>query len=104
MVARERLARLQLHLRPSAVLTAVAVAGEEECVRDLAAETARDVDEPREPDDRRAREGESLGTDDTIGIRFDDLGLAVDDETKGATKRNHRQWLERSIESETAND
>ena len=51
MVARQALAVAQLELAPVAVLAAVAVAGEEECVGDLATEAAGNVNELDQPDD-----------------------------------------------------
>jgi len=55
VVARQRLAGLELDLQAAAVLTAVAVAREEEGVRNLAAEAAWNMDEAHQPDHRRAR-------------------------------------------------
>ena len=80
VIARERFARLQLDLKPAAVLAAVAIAREEERVGDLAAESAGDVNEPRQPDDCRARKRESLGADHLVVICLDDLGLSVNDQ------------------------
>src|SRR5437870_10177501 len=56
MVAREGFARLELDLKASAVLTAVASAREEEGVRYLSAEAAWDVDEPHQSNHCRTRQ------------------------------------------------
>src|SRR5256885_1278638 len=97
MIARERLSRLQLHLRTPAILATVAIAREEEGVRHLAPEAARHVDELHEPDDRRARQREPLGADEAPRIALHDLRLAIEHETKRPTHGNHRQRLERRI-------
>src|SRR6266542_767483 len=102
MIARHRFARPQIELRPSAVLTAVAVAREKECVRNLAAEAAGNVNEASEPDDRGTRNSQPLGADDTIVVGLDDLRLSIYDKTKRPTKRDHRQRLKRSIQCKTA--
>ena len=60
VVARERLARLELRHVAAAVLAHVAVAREEERVRHLPAETPRHVDELREADYGWPRHGQSL--------------------------------------------
>ena len=104
VVARERLARLELDRRAAAVLAAVVIAREQEGVRHLPAEAPRHVDELRQPDDRGARHREPLGAHDAVVIRFDDLGLAVDHEAKRPTHRDHGQRLERRIQCQTAND
>ena len=85
-------------MAPMAVLAAVAVAGEEECVGDLATEAAGDVHELHQPDDGRFRKGQPFAADEGIGVRFDDLGLALDDETEGPAHRDHRQRLKGGIQ------
>src|ERR1043165_290256 len=97
MIARQRLARLELHHVPAAVLAAVMVAREQERVRDLPAEAPRDVNELREANDRRPRQREALGADNAIRIGLDDLSLAVDDQTQSAPHGHHRERLERSV-------
>src|SRR5260370_25093528 len=61
MIAREALALPQLRLRTAAELAAVVVAGEQECVGDLAAEAARNVDEANQSNDSPACHRHSLG-------------------------------------------
>src|SRR5687768_9724629 len=90
VVARERLTRPEFRDRPPAELAAIAVAGEQERVGDLAAEAARDVDELRQADDRRARQGEPFGTHRTACVGFDDFGLAIDDKSQCTLQRHHR--------------
>ena len=51
VIPRQALAVPQLELASMAVLAAVAVAGEEECVGDLATKAAGDVHELDQPDD-----------------------------------------------------
>ena len=80
MVARQRLARLELDLKTAAILAAVAIAREEEGVRHLAAETAGHVDEPRQPDDCRARQRQPFGANHPVRVRLDYLGFAVNDQ------------------------
>src|SRR5690349_9205710 len=63
VVARQTLALPQLLLRAAAELAAVVVAGKQERVGDLAAETARDVDEADQPDDSRAWHRHSFAMD-----------------------------------------
>jgi hypothetical protein len=94
VVAGERFARLELRHVAAAVLTAIVVAREQEGVRDMAAESARHMHEPRQANDGGARDCEPLRPDQPVGISFDDLGFAVDHEPQSTLHRNHRQWLE----------
>ena len=64
MVSREALAMAELDLAALTVLAAVVVAGEEECVGDLAAEAAGDVHELDEAYDGGSGERESFAADD----------------------------------------
>jgi len=81
----------------AAVLAAIAVAGEEEGVRHLAAEAARHVNELHEPDDRGARQREALRAHEPPWIALDDFCLAVEHKPKRPTHGYHGQRLERSI-------
>jgi hypothetical protein len=54
------------------------VAREEEGVRHVPPEAARDVDETREPNDGGARNREPLRSHETIVIGLDDFSFAVD--------------------------
>ena len=98
VIPRQALAVPQLALAPMAVLAAVAVAGEEECVGDLAAEAAGDVDELDQPDDGWFGKCEPFASDDVARVRFDDLGLALDDQPKGPADRDHGQRLEGGVQ------
>jgi len=91
VIARERLARLELRDVASTVLAAIVIAREQERVRHLSAEPPRNVNELCESDDRRARQREPLRSNDAIMVRLDNLGFAVDDEAKGPSHRDHRQ-------------
>jgi len=94
MVARERFTRPELGRRASAVLTAVVISREQKRVRHLAAETARDVDELRQPNHGGAWHGHALGANDLSSLRFDDFRLSVDDEPQSPTHGDHGQGLE----------
>jgi hypothetical protein len=72
-----------------AVLAAVTIASEEECVGDLTAEAAGNVNELDESYDRRFGKRQTFASNEVGPIRFDDLGLALDDQTKGTPDRYH---------------
>ena len=98
VIPRQALAVPQLELAPVAVLAAVAVAGEEECVGDLATEAAGDVHELDQADDGWFGKCEAFTSDDVACVRLDDLGLALDDEPQGPADRHHGQRLERGVQ------
>src|SRR5439155_15935957 len=104
VVARQRLAGLELDLQAAAVLTAVAVAREEEGVRNLAAEAAWNMDEAHQPDHRRARQRQLLRANYAIRIGLDDLRFSIDHQPQGAAQRHHCQRLKRSVQCQTTND
>src|SRR5580765_3210112 len=85
VVARERLAVLELRDVSPAVLAPIMVAREQERVRHLPAEAPRHMNELRETDDGGPGHREALRPHDTIEVRLDDLGFAVDHETKRPT-------------------
>ena len=97
MISRETLPVAQVGLTPMAILAAVAIAGKEECVGDLAAEAAGNVDELDESYDRRFRERQTFASNAVAPIRFDDLGFALDHQPKGAPDRDHGQRLKRGV-------
>jgi hypothetical protein len=66
------------------------IASEQESVRHLPPESARNVDELGQANDRRARQSEPLRSNDAILVRLDNLGFAVDHEAKGPAHRDHR--------------
>jgi hypothetical protein len=80
-----------------AILTAVTIASEEESVGDLAAEAAGDVHEPDQAYDRRFGQRKTFTSNAVAAIRLDDLGLALDDQTKSTPDRDHRQRLEGGV-------
>ena len=104
MVACERLARLELDLVSAAVLAAIAVSREQEGVGHLPAESPGHVDEPRQPDDKRTWQRQSLGADHPIGISFDDFRFSVNDQPQRSSERHHGERLERSVQCKTAYD
>jgi hypothetical protein len=89
MIPSEAFAVAELPLSPVTVLAAVAVASEEECVGDLTAEAAGYVHELDETDDGGFRQCQSFTSDYVAGVRLDDLGFPLDDETKGSPERDH---------------
>jgi hypothetical protein len=97
MIARETLPVPQIELTPVAVLAAVAIASEEECVGDLAAEAAGDVHELDQAYDRRFRERQPFTSNDVAPIRFYDLGFALDHQPDGAPDRDHGQRLKGGV-------
>src|SRR5260221_1397575 len=97
MIARQRFARLELELHPTAVLTAVAVARKKKGVRHLTTESPRYVNETRKADYGGARECKPLGAYYTLSVGLDNLGLSVDHQPESAPHGHHRQGLERCI-------
>src|SRR4051812_22929090 len=104
VIARERLAELELRRVAAAVLATVAVAREEEGVGDLASEPTRDVNELREANDGGAWHREAPGADNLILVRFDNFGLPIDHEAQSPPHRDHGERLEGRVQSQTAND
>ena len=94
VIARQALAVPQVGWPAMAVLAAVAVAGKEECVGDLAAEAAGDVHELDEADDCRFGQRQAFASDAFARVRLDDLGFALDDEAQGTPDRHHGERLE----------
>jgi len=97
MVSRETLAVSQVALAPMTVLAAVAIASEEECVGDLTAEAAGDVDELNESYDRGFGKRQALTAHDVVRVRLDDLGFALYHQSKGSPDRDHGQRLKRGV-------
>jgi hypothetical protein len=89
VVAGETLTVPQIGLASMTVLAAVAIASEEECVSDLTAEAAGNVNELDESYDRRFGKRQTFASNNIDPVRFDDLGFAFDDQTKGAPDRDH---------------
>jgi hypothetical protein len=87
----------EIGLPPMAVLAAVTIAGEEEGVGDLAAEAAGNVDELDESYDCRFGQRQTFASDDIRPVRLDDLGLALDDQTKGTPDRYHGERLKGGV-------
>ena len=78
MIPGQALAMSQLSLATMAVLAAVAIAGEEEGVGDLAAETAGNMDELDESNDCRFWQRETFASNVVAGVGFDDFGFPFD--------------------------
>jgi hypothetical protein len=97
VISRETLSVPQVGLAAMAILTAVAIASEEKRVGDLTAEAAGNVDELDESYDRRFRERQPFASNAVAPIRFDDLGLALDYQPKGAADRDHGQRLKGGV-------
>jgi hypothetical protein len=93
VVAGETLALPQLLLRATAELAAVVIAREQECVGDLAAEAAGDVDEANEANDCGTGNRESLAMD-RRALRLYYLSLAVNNEPQCPAHGHHGQRLE----------
>ncbi|OLC45610.1 MAG: hypothetical protein AUH68_04180 [Gemmatimonadetes bacterium 13_1_40CM_4_69_5] len=94
MITRQALPGLQLDLVATAELALVLVAGEEEGVRDLAAEAPRHVDEADQADNRRPGDLQALASHHRALVGLNDHGLAVDHEAQGAAHRYHGERLE----------
>ena len=97
VISREAFPMSEIGLASMAILAAVAIASEEECVGDLTAKAAGNVDELDESYDRWFGQRQSFASNDVAPVRFDDLGLAFDDQTKGAPDRDHRERLKRGV-------
>jgi hypothetical protein len=97
VIPREALPVPQIELASVAILAAVAIASEEECVGDLAAEAAGDVDELDESYDRRFWQRQTFASNAVAPIRFDDLGFALDHQPEGAPDRDHGQRLKGGV-------
>jgi hypothetical protein len=87
----------EVRLTAMAILAAVSIASEEEGIGDLATEAAGDVNELDESDYRGSRKRESFTSNDVASVRFDDLGFALDDQSKGTPDRDHGQRLKGGV-------
>jgi hypothetical protein len=87
----------QVGLPPVTVLASVTIAGEEECVGDLTAETAGNVHELDESYDRRFGQRQSFASNDVAPIRLYDLGFALDNQPEGTPDRDHGQRLKGGV-------
>jgi hypothetical protein len=101
MVPRQALAMAQIGLSPVTVLAAVSVSSEEECVGDLTAEAAGDVNEFDEPNYCRSRQCQPFTSNDVAPVRFHNLGFTFDHQAKRTTHRDHGQWLEGCVQRQT---
>jgi hypothetical protein len=63
----------------------------------LAAEATGDVNELYESYYRRFWKREPLTSDNIAPVRFHDLGLALDDQSKGTPDRDHGQRLKGGV-------
>src|SRR5690606_35554981 len=80
VVPRQELPMPQVRAMAPAVHAAVAVAREEKCVGDLAAELPGNVDEANEADHGGTGELPFLRSERSTLVHLEDLGLLVDDE------------------------
>jgi hypothetical protein len=80
-----------------AVLAPVTIASKEECVGDLTAKAAGDVDELDESYDRRFGKRQAFAPDDVAPVGLDDLGFALDDQAQGTPDGDHRQRLKGGV-------
>jgi hypothetical protein len=87
----------EVRLAPMAILAAVTIASEEECIGDLTAEAAGDVNELDESYYRRFGKRQPFTSNDVAPIRFHDLGFALDDQSKGTPDRDHGQRLKGGV-------
>jgi hypothetical protein len=94
MVPRQALAVAELDLAALAVLAAVVVASEEECVGDLAAEAAGHMDELDEAYDGGSGKRESFAADEVDAVRLHDLRFPLDYEPERPTHGHHGERLE----------
>jgi hypothetical protein len=97
MVSREALPVPEIRLATMAVLAAVAISSKEECVGDLTAEAAGDVNELDESYYRGFGKREPFTSNDVAPVRFDDLGLALYNQSKGTPDRDHGQRLKGGV-------
>jgi len=97
MVPGQALTVPQIGLTPMAVLASVAIASKEECVGDLTAEAAGNVDELDESYDRRFGKRQPFTSNDVAPVRFNDLGLALYNQTQGTPDRDHGQRLKGGV-------
>jgi hypothetical protein len=72
-----------------AILAAVTISSEEECVGDLATEAAGNVYELDESYDRRFGQREAFTSNVVASVRLDDLGFALYHQTESAPYRDH---------------
>jgi hypothetical protein len=89
MIPGQALAMPQLGLAPMAILTAVTIASEEECVGDLAAEAAGNVDELDESYNCRFGQRKAFTSNVVAPVCLDDLGFALYHQTESAPYRDH---------------
>jgi len=94
VVPGQALAITQLEVTPTAELTPIPVASEEEGVGNLPSELPWYVHEPTETNDRGSGYRHVDTTKHAVTVRLDDLSLAIDDEAEGASNGNERERLE----------
>jgi hypothetical protein len=101
MIPGETLAMTQIRLGSMAVLAAVAISSEEECVGDLATKAAGNVDEFDESYDCRFGQRQTFASNAVASVSLDDLGFALDHQTEGAPDRYHRQRFKGGVQRQT---
>jgi hypothetical protein len=91
----------EIGLPSVAVLAAVTISGEKECVGNLAAKTAGDMHELDESNNCRFGKRQAFAANEVASVRFDDLRLSLDDEAERAPNRDHRQRLKGGVQRQT---
>jgi hypothetical protein len=97
VVAGQALAAAQVVAVLAAVLALVVVAGEEDRVRHVAPQAARDLDVLHEPDHQRIRVLDPLGAEPPLQVGLDDLGLLGDDEDDSPLDRYQGHGLKAGV-------
>src|SRR5690349_16370135 len=100
VIAREELAPAQFHAVSCGILATVAVTSEEECVGDLAAELAGDVDESFEANDGRTGDDAPFRMEHAAFVDLENLGFLIDDQTQGPFDGQDGQGFERRVQCE----
>jgi hypothetical protein len=101
VVAGEALAMPQVALPTMAVLAAVAISSKEECVGDLAAEAAGNVNELDESYDGRFGKGQPFASDEVAPVRLDDLSFPLDHQAQRTPYRDHCERFKGGVQRQT---
>src|SRR5918994_1514086 len=102
VVAGEAVAAPEVVAVLRAVLAAVVIAGEEDRVRHVLAQTAGYLDVLDEPDHERVRVLGPLGAEPAVQVRLDDLGLFGDDEDYSPLYRHQGHGLIARVERQAS--
>ena len=102
VVPGKELPALQLTAVAATILTAIPVASEEECIRDLPAKPPRHLNEAHQANNSRIRNITALGAKRSGAIGFQDLCLVVQHQADRAPSRKDRQRLERGVQGQAS--